>query len=353
MKNQNEFIIENNDLSNIDELIKLSKTYYKDGDIINKEYLQWQYLGNPNGKPFLFTSKEKSDNDLAGQYLVIPIKFSLNNKTILGSLSLNTLTDPKYQGKGLFTKMANATYEACSKENAFFTIGFPNPQSYPGFVKKLDFQHLGDIPLLIKPLKYFNILSSYFKKNKKKHAGAIELKKIIDPQIKKLDISKDKVKMNEFWDSISSQYILTTSKSFEFIKWRYFDIPTRNYQVFSLEEDSKIKGLVILKAENVWGYRVGIIMDILLLNNDYQVSHKLLKYVDKVCRLNNLDFIAALHSSSYEYSLIKKSGYYILPQKLLPQKIHYIVRINKDFQDSELLFNLKNWKLTFGDYDIF
>lgn len=353
MKTENEFIIEKNNLSNIDELIHLSKTYYNEGDIINKEYLHWQYLSNPNGKPFLFTSKEKSDTELAGQYLVIPIKFSFNNKTILGSLSLNTLTNPKYQGKGLFTKMANATYEACSKENAFFTIGFPNPQSYPGFVKKLDFQHLGDIPLLVKPLKYFNILSSYFKKNKKKHAGAIKLKLLNDPEIKKIDVSNYNENINKFWNSISHQYILTTLKTFEFLKWRYFDIPTRDYELFTLEEDSKIKGLIIIKAENVWGYRVGIIMDILILNNDYLVSRKLLQYVDKVCRLNNLDFIAALHSSSYEYSLIKKSGYFILPQKLLPQKIHYIVRINKDFQDSELLFNLKNWKLTFGDYDVF
>jgi len=174
MKKETEFIIEKNDCSNLDELIDLTKTYYKDGDIINKDYLKWQYLQNPNGMPFLFVSREVKTREMAGQYLVIPTRYTISNGYVNGSLSLNTLTSPKFQGRGLFTKMADATFNDCANQDANFTVGFPNPQSYPGFVKRLNFHHLGDIPLLIKPLNYGKIMYSFLKKKKKNMEEILE-----------------------------------------------------------------------------------------------------------------------------------------------------------------------------------
>ena len=355
MTNQHEFLIEKNDCTNIKELINLSKTYYKEGDIIKKEYLTWQYLKNPIGRPFLFISRETITNELAGQYLVIPLKYNIFKGSFLGSLSLNTLTSPKFQGKGLFTKMAKATYEDCTKSNAYFTIGFPNPQSYPGFIRKLDFQHLGDIPLLIKPLKYGKIVFSFFKKNKKKHGGNININPHYDKCIKFLDFNdtKNENKYNDFWNSVSKQYKISTCKDYTFLKWRYDDLPTREYKLFYFEEDNRIKGIVIVKAENVWGYNVGLIMDLLVLDNKFDVGKQLLNFVKIMFKKSNLDYIATLHNSTNEYYILKRNGYFQLPQKILPQKIHFIVRLNKDFSNSKELFNLQNWKLTFGDYDVF
>ena len=355
MKNLDEFKIEKNDCSNLDELIELSKTYYKEGDIINKEYLQWQYLKNPTGKPFLFTSSNVANQELAGQYLVLPIMFKVLEQTVLGTLSLNTLTSPKYQGKGLFTKMAKATYEDCANENAYFAIGFPNPQSYPGFVRRLNFEHLNDIPLLIKPIRYGRILFSYFKKNKEKHGGSIEINQFDVKNIKSFDFDDQNIKdkYNEFWDNVSKQYNISTFKDFAFLKWRYYDIPTRDYKLFYYEEENQIKGLIVIKAENVWGFNVGLIMDILILDNNKTIGKKLLNYVKRIYRQSDIDFIAILHNKSYEFSILKKFGYFKVPQKILPQKIHFIVRLNKDFVNSQMIFDLKNWKLTFGDYDVF
>ena len=357
MKSNLEFNVKKHDCVNIEELIDLCKTYYNEGNIINKDYLSWQYLHNPIGKPFLFVSREDETNELAGQYLVIPVKFNILKVSILGSLSLNTLTSPKFQGKGLFTKMAQETYKDCTINNAYFTIGFPNPQSYPGFVRKLSFEHLGDIPLLVRPLKYWKILFSFFNKDKKKHGGniPIDFDENTNKIIKSLDFNDENLmnKYNFFWHTISKQYKITTFKDFNFLKWRYNDIPTRKYNLLCFEEDNIIKGLIIIKAENVWGFNVGIIMDLLILENDLHIGKLLLKFVEKVFTKSNLDFIVSLHSEANEYDLFKRSRYIKIPQKILPQKIHFIVRLNKEFPNSEVLFNLHNWKLTFGDYDIF
>jgi hypothetical protein len=355
MEKKNEFLIENNDCKDLDELINLSKTYYSDCDVVNKSYLSWQYFSNPAGKPLLITSREKLSKELAGQYLVIPMKYNYNGKPILGSLSLNTLTSPKYQRNGLFVKMANATYKSCEDEQIFFTTGFPNPNSYPGFVKKLNFTHLGDLPLLIKPLKFFSIISTYFKRNQKKHGNTIELKAILNENIKEFDFGCDdlKSKYTQFWDKIKKQYQLSSEKDYAFLKWRYFEIPTREYKTYYYEENNVIKGIAVIKAGEVMGFNAAILMDIMFFEKTPSIGNLLINFISSVSKNANLDFIATLHSKSYEYNTLKKNGFYKLPEKILPQKIHFIVRGNIKFNNSSALIDESNWKLTFGDYDVF
>lgn len=348
-----DYLISKNDCSNLDELITLSKSYYTSGDIIDKNYLIWQYLDNPAGTPFLFTSREKSAISLAGQYLVLPQNYQVLGDIVSGSLSLNTLTHPDHQGKGLFTKMANSTYVDCSENDNYFTIGFPNPLSYPGFVRKLDFTHLGDIPLLIKPLKPLNICMSFFQKNKEKHGGEIVFQSAQSNEIiREFNFSsdEDQKKYEHFWEKMKVNYPVSSNKDFQFLKWRYNDHPTKKYKVYSLYKDDEIIGIVILRAEHVWGFNVGIIMDFMQLNF---TDKTLLKFVSKSFKNMKLDFIAVLHSEIWEYKVFKKNYYFKVPQKILPQKIHFIVRNNKSFDNAGKILDLKNWKLTFGDYDIF
>jgi hypothetical protein len=55
------------------------------------------------------------------------------------------MTHPNHQGKGLFTKLAKLTYDLAKEEGIEFIFGFPNKNSYPGFIKKLNWVHYNDI----------------------------------------------------------------------------------------------------------------------------------------------------------------------------------------------------------------
>lgn len=348
-----EFSISKNNADNLEELIELTETYYKDVDITKYSYLDWQYNKNPSGKPFLFTSREEKSKELAGQYLVLPIKFLVSGDSVLGTLSLNTLTSPKYQGKGLFTKMAKATYEDCEANDACMTIGFPNPNSYPGFVRKLNFNHLSDIPLLIRPLRPLKMIISLISKKNEKHGGDLEIRSLTDNGTRELDLfdEKDVALYTTFWNQIKSKYEVTTNKDSKFLKWRYLDIPTRQYKVYVTTRDEEIQSISIVRYEQVWGFRVAVLMDFMSLDN--VTGKKSLNYLRRVSKINDIDFIACLQNKTYEYEVLKKNGYLKLPHKLLPQKIHFIVRKNKNFEKSELVLQLESWKISFGDYDVF
>ncbi|MCW5907696.1 MAG: GNAT family N-acetyltransferase [Chitinophagales bacterium] len=81
----------------------------------------------------------------AAFYGVYPCMVEYNGVHYLAAQSGDTMTHPKHGGKGLFTMLAKMTYELAKKEGVQFIFGFPNSNSYPGFVKKLNWIHKEDM----------------------------------------------------------------------------------------------------------------------------------------------------------------------------------------------------------------
>jgi GNAT superfamily N-acetyltransferase len=77
----------------------------------------------------------------AAYYGVFPCRVIADGKTYLAAQSGDTMTHPAHRGKGLFIKLANETYALAKELGIKFVFGFPNENSYPGFVKKLGWKH--------------------------------------------------------------------------------------------------------------------------------------------------------------------------------------------------------------------
>jgi len=108
------------------------------------DYLTWLYAANPDGPA---VGMDAWDGErLAAHYVCIPARAWVEGKQVLVLLSLNTATHPDYQGKGLFTKLAAATFEAGAAAGFDGVYGVANANSTPGFVRKLGFQ-------LVRPLE--------------------------------------------------------------------------------------------------------------------------------------------------------------------------------------------------------
>lgn len=107
------------------------------------QYLDWLYNANPDGPAIGFNAWD--GEVLAAHYVCIPSRVEIHGVQIRAMLSLNTATHPLYQGQGLFTRLAHATYEAAADLGVDAVYGIANANSTPGFVRKLGFK-------LIKPL---------------------------------------------------------------------------------------------------------------------------------------------------------------------------------------------------------
>jgi GNAT superfamily N-acetyltransferase len=111
------------------------------------EFLSWQYDLNPAGKVVGYDAY--FGEELAAHYVTIPVLYVQNGKQIKGLLSLNTATHPKHQGKKLFTKLAEKTYELGTQLGYQFVIGVANQNSTHGFITKLGFKLVSPLEVVM------------------------------------------------------------------------------------------------------------------------------------------------------------------------------------------------------------
>ncbi len=105
---------------------------------LDERTLDWQYNENPDGKAVGFNAW--AGGELAAHYVTLRLKLLLQGREVPGLLSLNTATHPKHQGRGLFTRLAEATYRRAAEAGFAGVVGVANAASTPGFVRKLGFQ---------------------------------------------------------------------------------------------------------------------------------------------------------------------------------------------------------------------
>ncbi len=130
-----------------EDLFKLKELYTvvvkKD---IKIEFLKKKFNTQAFGKSFIgFLALDSLTNEPAAYYGVFPIMVLHEGKRVLTAQSGDTMTHPKHQGKGLFTKLAQMTYELAHSEGIELVWGMPNKNSYPGFVKKLNWIDNGNL----------------------------------------------------------------------------------------------------------------------------------------------------------------------------------------------------------------
>lgn len=85
------------------------------------------------------------DKEPVAFYGVYPCFITYNGAQYLVAQSGDTMTHSKHTGKGLFTILASKTYDYCKANGIHLVFGFPNQNSYPGFVQKLGWTHFDDL----------------------------------------------------------------------------------------------------------------------------------------------------------------------------------------------------------------
>ncbi len=88
-------------------------------------------------------------------YGVIPCFIRFEDKIVLSAQSADTMTHPEYRNKGLFVELAEMTYELCRSAGMPFIFGFPNQNSLPGFLNKLEWKTTERLDCFLIPVSIF------------------------------------------------------------------------------------------------------------------------------------------------------------------------------------------------------
>jgi GNAT superfamily N-acetyltransferase len=136
---QEEYIFERISAGRLKDIQYLYKACFNESvtiDFLRKKYQTQKFGANDTG----YIAYDKAGSP-AAYYGVFPCRVLAEGSSVLAAQSGDTMTHPGHRGKGLFIKLANKTYGLCRQEGIKFVFGFPNENSYHGFVKKLNWKH--------------------------------------------------------------------------------------------------------------------------------------------------------------------------------------------------------------------
>src|SRR5690349_10058338 len=129
---------------NISDLVSIYKEAF--GKVVTVDFLNNKnntaWCGISYAGYIAYASATKTP---AAFYGVFPCYLSYQGQTILAAQSGDTMTHKDHQGKGLFVTLAKKTYQLVESLGVKVVFGFPNENSYPGFVRKLNWDHYEDL----------------------------------------------------------------------------------------------------------------------------------------------------------------------------------------------------------------
>lgn len=319
-----------------DKMLEMVRENYGDVEIANKDFIKWQYFDNPAGQAIINFAYNEENDELAGQYIVIPQTLKLHDNNVNCVNSLDTLTRKKYRGQKIFRDLTKITYEHCTQQGYPFIIIFPNENSKPGFLKYFDFKSICRFPILITPIKVM-------------HPGKARLYENV------VEITKNNIQLlDEFWQENKKKYNIMCVRDSKYLKWRYLDVPLREYRFLGLVKEGRLEGYIVGTIKNISGIRAGVITDMLLGDNCSNNERKAL--IDSVINYFDLNkariSMAFFPKHSEEYKALKKNLYIKWPGIFEPRTFEVF---SLDFPENTLLntFNAYkegNWFTTIGDY---
>lgn len=181
------------DDSSLHKYKDLLRTTFPSAFKFTAEFLKWQYSENPLGNVVGFNAF--FEDTLVAHYVTLPVISKVFDREEKGLLSLNTATHPAHQGKKLFTKLAEKTYEYAFSQGYKYVYGVANANSSHGFVKNLGFQHVAQLTTKV-------------------GLGSLPKSKLLDPAFERL------------WDFKSFNWRLQNPSLKYFLKGEYVYAPT-------------------------------------------------------------------------------------------------------------------------------
>lgn len=342
----------------LQEMLEMTEEYYgADNDISKRKFIEHEYFANTAGNACIKLAYDSEKKILAGQYVVIPVKIKTNSGIYPAILSLNTLTRTQYRGQKIFVTLADEVYAECRKKGYKFCYGAPNPNSHPGFIKRLGFQDIGVMPLYLKLIHPSDLT------REKLHSSFLEL--LARPfnlffrpgktasSVNVVKVSAENIGLfDRFWQVIQNKYSIMEVRDAEYIMWRYINMPYREYEIAMAMEEGKPKGYIIGRITKVAGMTCGMILDFLVEKDRKDIAAALLGYMEQLFYQKKVGIVGCLMQKHFEEAqYLKKAGFFICPKKLEPQPFPVIYKALNPIGDEEVLPDFSQWFFTMGDYD--
>ena len=295
---------------------------------LDHEFWNWRFIENPFGRGIirLMFDAEK----LVGHYAVTPISLLVNGTLLKAALSMTTMTHPDYSRRGIFTELASEVYSSCKKKGISLIFGFPNENSYDGFTRKLGWFGFGHV---------------------KGWASQGELKRLpLDSNYIFEIIETDDEDLDDLWARARKPSSVEVPRTAEFVDWRYFQKPGREYTFCKINDKSNVlQGFLVLKLFRDGGEITCHIIDLITSASPDIQRHALAKAVQFFSD-NGVTRITCWFSN---HRPIAKQLHAIGFQERVWPTYYGVLVLDETVADASFVTDSNQWRFTMGDSDVF
>lgn len=336
----------------ISSLSNYMSCFEANGNAKNETHIKWQFFENPVNKQFVSIAVDAEKKKTAAIYAIFPVSFKVGSESLVGSQSLDTITDVDYRGQGLFIKLAKEVYQKAADDKVCLVYGFPNGNSIHGFAKKLDWHVLDPVPFLIKPLRtqYFSKKISLLKWLPNFSIPLSNLSK--NTKLKLVQENKFPKEVDSLWTIFSKHFEVALNRNHAYLNWRYIDKPDENYKITHCYADNNdYLGFVVYVTKDKHEGKIGYLMELIYDTKRPEVAAQLMNHAIQEMNKEKADCILSwCLEHSPNYAVHKKRGFFKLPEKLRPIELHFgASSFNTKYDD--LIYNRANWYLSYSDSD--
>jgi GNAT superfamily N-acetyltransferase len=218
------------------------------------EMLDWRFSQNPHGPAKFAVAKD--GGEVAGMIGLVPTRLRAGRSEVLGYQAIDTMVDPAYRGQGLFVKLGELAQDA-SQLGGEVLWGLPNASAAPGWYGRLGWRNLGQVPLLIRPLRTGFVLGRLYRSLR-----AFDL-----PLIGKAHDQFELIgeaglaDVDALWSSVTPDLGTSVDRSGRWLQWRLFDKPGADYRVAGACGSSHLEAIVVTRVADKHGARLCYVMD--------------------------------------------------------------------------------------------
>lgn len=324
--------------------------------VVTNEHYYWKFHSSNNH----FGTSEYGafiNNELVGYYSAILYRYSIDGEIKRCAMVTDVMTDPNYQGKGIFTKLGIFSTDQLANENYDFSTGYPiRPEVIPGHLKA-GWKIIFKLPMYLKVIKTNSILDTKklkflapfgnffarlyrnifrFKPNHKSFNTYFE-----SPE----DFLKNK-KYDDFLIKWRKEHKCHLIKDKDFLSWR-LSAPETKYIIQVIEKEDQIIAVSVLRNTLLKNVPTLAILDIMVLKQHLDCLDTLHYEIEKMAKQKGAETISVMLSKYWagKYKLVRN--------RYLPSPFVFSLIIKqlkeKTFDDS--LLNEENWHLMWLDSD--
>ena len=332
------------------DLARFKRSFDRNDSPRRADLVAWQY--DRADAPLLADlAVQPEDGEIAGVYAVAPVAMAVGGRRVWGAQSLDTLTDARHRGRGLFKTLARSVYGRCAEAGVALVYGFPNANSAPGFFGSLGWTEIAPVPFKVAALRSRYLLRRI------PVVGAL-LGRLPDVPLRRAAPPHPAVRplggfdeAADVWADVRAGVGVGVERDAAYLRWRFTDKPGEAYTALGFWDGPRLAGYVVFAVKEKHGGRVGYVMEMLHRPGRSDAGRALLAAALAGMAEQRADVaLAWVFDHSPTAAAFRAAAFRTLPERLRPIRLHFGALV-LDEDERARLSDARQWYLSYCDSD--